>query len=116
MCLKATRDIEIFEELSYDDGTGFRKEMRKAYVPPPGKRADERARSKFTSEMWKRMSKEEKAPWREKARLADEEHKSKYPNYKLTLKRKPAIEEALALKREKKEAKSPKKVRSIGFK
>ena len=94
----------------------FRKEMRKAYVPPPGKRADERARSKFTSEMWKRMSKEEKAPWREKARLADEEHKSKYPNYKLTLKRKPAIEEALALKREKKEAKSPKKVRSIGFK
>ena len=94
----------------------FRKEMRKAYVPPPGKRADERARSKFTSEMWKRMSKEEKAPWREKARLTDEEHKSKYPNYKLTLKRKPATEEALALKREKKEAKSPRKVRSIGFK
>ena len=31
---------------------------------------------------WRRMSEQEKAPWRERAKIVGAEHKLKYPNYK----------------------------------
>ena len=85
--------------------------MRKAYVPPPGKKADERARSKFTSNLWNNMSREEKAPWREKARLIKEAHKIKYPDYRYKPKRKIPVKEASDLGKKKQ---VEEKVSSIG--
>ena len=89
----------------------FRRELRKAYVPPPGKKADERSRSKFTSNLWNNMSREEKAPWREKARLIKEAHKIRYPDYRYKPKRKIPVKEASDLGKKKQ---VEEKVSSIG--
>ncbi|ORZ02505.1 hypothetical protein BCR43DRAFT_11448 [Syncephalastrum racemosum] len=44
--------------------------------------ANHRDISKVIAKWWKEMSDEEKAPYRERARLASIEHKKRYPNYK----------------------------------
>ena len=89
----------------------FRRELRKAYVPPPSKKADERARAKFTSNLWNNMSREEKAPWREKARLIKEAHKIRYPDYRYKPKRKIPVKGASDLGKKKQ---VEEKVSSIG--
>ena len=94
--------------------TYYSGELRKAYVQPPGKKADERARSKFTSNLWNNMSREEKAPWREKARLIKEAHKIKYPDYRYKPKRNIPAKEAFDLRRKRRKENLSRKEGSIG--
>ena len=55
----------------------FRSEMRNLHSE-----LCERKRSKFVSGLWNKMTKEEKEPWVEKARVAKRNHLLKYPNFK----------------------------------
>ena len=40
-----------------------------------------RIKSNLAGHAWKNMSEKERAPWREKARVARAEHEAKYPNF-----------------------------------